>query len=294
MKKKQKLLIGAHMSIAGGMEKSVERGLAVGCTTMQIFTKSNRQWGAKVLTQQDCDTFKHAVKESGIAPVVVHATYLINIGSPKKETVEKSVDAIVKELERCHKLGIPYLVLHPGAHLKTDEDACLTRIANNLDAAFSRAKSNTMILLETMAGQGSTVCYLFEHIAAIIKRSKNTRRIGVCFDTCHVFVAGYDFTTKKTYEVMWQKFDDVIGLHKLKAIHVNDSKKGLGARVDRHEDIGKGAIGLTAFELLFNDPRFFAVPKILETPKEELSDDLCNIATIKKLISKKTRDILDV
>jgi deoxyribonuclease-4 len=294
MAAKQKLLLGAHISTSGGLHKALERGASIGCTTMQIFTKSNRQWNAKKLTSDEIEDFKKAVKAHDIDPIVVHCTYLINIGSPNEETEKKSLAALITELQRCQELGLKYLVLHPGSHLNTDEDACLARIARNVDAALEAAPGETMILLETMAGQGSSTCYKFEHIARIRALSHHKNRVGVCLDTCHVFVAGYDMRTKKGYEQMWQKFDDTIGLDHLKALHVNDSKKDLDSHVDRHEDLGKGLIGLEGFRLLFNDERFFSVPKIIETPKADLPDDLRNMQTAVSLLSKETREKLEV
>jgi deoxyribonuclease IV len=293
-KKKSHLLLGAHMSISGGFEKAIERGTSIGCTTIQIFTKSNRQWHAKPISQEEADLFRKAVKDSDIHPIVAHATYLINIGSPDKTIESKSIKAVIDELQRCTILGIPYLVLHPGSHVDTDEATCLERIAHNLDKIFEADSSNTKILLETMAGQGSSVCYSFDQIATIRNLSSQKARIGVCFDTCHAFVAGYDFTTPHGYKTMWADFDSIIGLNHLYAIHVNDSKKGLGSYVDRHEEIGKGVIGLEAFKLLFNDSRFFDIPKILETPKGELEDDLRNMQTIRSLLSEATTEKLNI
>jgi len=287
-KNKQQLLIGAHMSIAGGLDQALVRGKSIGCTTIQIFTKSNRQWAAKKLTDDDIEKFKKTQKEFGISPVVAHSSYLINLGSPKKDISEKSTDALAIELERCEALGIPYLILHPGSCLTSSEEECIKQIAQNLNKVFQRAPGKTMVLLETMAGQGSIIGYKFEQLAQIIKLTKNKKRIGVCLDTCHVFAAGYDFRIKKKYEDMWKEFDKTIGLKKLKVIHINDSGRDLGARVDRHTDIGKGKIGLEGFKLLFNDPRFFDIPKLLETPKD-LADDKRNINTIKKLLTAKTK-----
>jgi len=297
--KRSRLLLGAHMSISGGFEKAIEQGTSIGCTTIQIFTKSNRQWLAKPITDEQAALFRAAVKAPDIDPVITHATYLINIGSPDKDLEKKSIKAVIDELERCDRLSIPYLVLHPGSHVGNDEGECLERIAKNLDTIFETATGNTKILLEIMAGQGSTICYSFEHIATIRKLSHYKARIGVCFDTCHAFAAGYDFTTPSSYKAMWDEFDRVIGLNHLYAIHINDSLKDRGSRVDRHTDIGKGKIGLEAFEMLFNDARFFDIPKILETPKQSEDKDILedyarNMRTIKKLLSDKTRKLLDV
>lgn len=291
-KKKSRLLLGAHMSIAGGIDKAVIRGASIDCTTIQIFTKSNRQWFAKKLHPEMMTTFKMLVKETGITPIVAHASYLINLGSPNQEIATKSIQGLVDELHRCELLNIPYLVIHPGSHLSSGEQNCLKRIAININYAMKQTTGNVMLLLETMAGQGSGVCYKFEHIASIRQMVECPEKIGVCLDTCHIFAAGYDFRDKDSYQLLWEKFNNTIGLIHLKVIHINDSKKILGARVDRHETIGKGEIGLSAFKLLFNDERFFDIPKILETPKDTLEDDAHNICTITKLLRPSVKKIL--
>lgn len=295
--KKHRLLLGAHMPISGGLAKAVERGASIGCTTIQIFTKSNRQWKAKELSEQEIEQFKNTAKALNISPIVAHATYLINIASADPKISLASTQALSMELARCQSLNIPYLVLHPGAYGKGSPEEGLARISANLDAIFEEVPGHTMILLETMAGQGTSLCWNFEQIATVIKKSTHKKRLGVCLDTCHAFVAGYDFKDKASYEKLWHDFDKLIGIEKLKAIHINDSKKGLGSRVDRHEHIGKGALGLEPFELLFNDPRFFDIPKILETPKvteEPFTEDKMNMATIMELLSDKTKKILNI
>jgi deoxyribonuclease-4 len=284
MNKTTPILFGAHMSISEGIYKSIERGESIGCTAIQIFTKSNRQWYAKPLDQEDINAFQNAWKKSSIKSIIAHASYLINIGSPNNELAKKSVAALIEELNRCNMLSIPYLVLHPGSHSKTDIESCLQRISDNIDKALEKSDGKTHILLETMAGQGDSVGNTFEQLATIIKHSHHKSKLGVCLDTCHIFAAGYDFRTKEAYNALWNLFDQTIGLEKLHAIHCNDSKTELNSRVDRHTDIGKGKIGLHAFELLFNDHRFAHIPKILETPKESLSDDLRNMKTINALI----------
>lgn len=291
---KHRLLLGAHMSIAGKFEKAIEEGTSIGCTTIQLFTKSNRQWHARAILKEEAESFRMAVKKSAIDPVIAHASYLINIGSPNKEIEGKSIKAVIDELHRCDMLDIPYLVLHPGSHTDSDEKECLERIACNLDTILEAAPGKTKILLETMAGQGSTVCYTFDQVGTIRRLSHQKARLGVCFDTCHAFAAGYDFTTPTGYKAMWNEFDKSIGLDHLYAIHINDSLKELNSRVDRHADIGKGKIGLQAFILLFNDPRFFDIPKILETPKEKLADDERNMRTIIGLLSDQTKKILHI
>lgn len=295
--KKHRLLLGAHMSIAGGIEKSIERGQLIGCTTIQIFTKSNRQWHAKKLTPQQIDLFKKTAVSSSVHPIVAHASYLINIASPEKKTALASVNALIKELEVCNELGIPYLVLHPGSFVTGTPEEGLDRSLANLDHVLSINKGDAVIALEIMAGQGSSLCTSFEQLGYLLKHATHKKRLGICFDTCHAFAAGYTFSTPKDYEAMWKSFDKTIGLQHLKVIHINDSKMGFSSGIDRHEHIGKGKIGLEGFRLLFNDPRFFDTPKILETPKatkEPFTEDIKNMKTVRSLLSAKTRNILHV
>jgi deoxyribonuclease-4 len=291
-----RLLVGAHMSIAGGFEKAIERGQSLGCTTIQIFTKSNRQWRAKPITKQEADLFKKTAITLGISPVVAHATYLINLASPNAHTAQLSMQALSNELIRCEQLGIPYLVLHPGSFVQGEIEEGIARISANLNAILDKTTSKTMILLELMAGQGSVIGSSFEQLATILQQITHKKRVGVCFDTCHAFAAGYDLRTPATYKKTWADFDSIIGLEQLKVIHINDSKKELGSHVDRHEHIGKGQLGLEAFKLLFNDKRFFNIPKILETPKvtKDLSEDSMNLATIKSVLTKETKKALNV
>jgi deoxyribonuclease-4 len=223
--------------------------------------------------------------------IVAHATYLINLGSTDADINKKSIAALIEEIERCDALQIPYLVLHPGSSQTADITSCLDTITENLNTVFEHMPGNTMILLETMAGQGSSTCYRLEHLAHIYQKSTFKNRLGICLDTCHIFAAGYDIRTQETYDAFWTAFDQIIDIDALKAIHVNDSKKELGSRVDRHENIGNGRIGLDGFKLLFNDQRFFAIPKILETPKDSIEEDILNMNTIKKLLSRETREL---
>lgn len=284
--KESSLLLGAHMSIAGGLDKAIERGESIGCTAIQIFTKSNRQWRARPISQEEATHFITTWQQSSIDSIIVHASYLINIGASDQSTNQKSVEALIIELDRCHQLTIPALVLHPGSAGTTDEQTTLDIISDNLNFVFNQTPSNVMVFLETMAGQGSTVCYTFEQIEYILKKSHHKNRLGVCLDTCHVFVAGYDLRDEKSYKALWKKFDDTIGIDKLKAIHLNDSKKDLGSKVDRHEEIGQGKIGTELFKLLCTDKRFEDIPKILETPRDTLDDYARNLNLIKQLIKK--------
>ena len=258
------------MSVAGGFEKAIERGLKVGCQTVQIFTKSNNQWEAPPITGDRAKTFIRAMKESGIAPVFSHSAYLINVGSPDKSTYEKSKTALKVELERAETLGLAFLVLHPGSHKETGEEPCIARIADTAAWALDQTQgAGVKLLYEIAAGQGACVGHRFEQLAALLKQTGRSGRTGICLDTCHLFAAGYDIRTQAAYEQTMAEFDRVIGLNQVQAVHLNDSKKTLGCRVDRHEHIGKGEIGLEGFRCLLNDKRLNHLPMVLETPKDE-------------------------
>lgn len=289
---KNKLLLGAHMSIAGGLEKAIIRGESIRCSTIQIFTKSNRQWQAKPLTEEQIILFKETVNNSTIHPIVTHACYLINIAAQDSQLYEKSVNALIEELERCEQLGIPYLVLHPGSSTGHSEREALQKLINGINTALEKAKSSTMLLLETMAGQGSILCATLEQLAFTLNGIKKVSQVGICIDTCHMFAAGYDFTTPEKYYALWREFDQIIGIEKIKVIHLNDSQKKCGSRVDRHANIAQGEIGEKAFSLLMNDPRFFNIPKILETPQTSEyaeADYRKNMDTLEKLLIRETR-----
>jgi deoxyribonuclease IV len=261
--------IGAHESIAGGMEKAVERALEDGCESLQVFNKSSSQWKAKTLSGEEIELFRRGLADAKL-PVISHASYLINLAGPDKKLHRKSVAAFADELERCDRLGIPYLVIHPGSHKGTGEDGGLERAAAALDSIYdARPALATNVLLENTAGMGNCVGNTFEQLATIRTAMKHSRRVGVCFDTCHAFAAGYDMRTYAGYEATWARFDATVGLSNLKAFHLNDSKKDLACRVDRHEWIGDGFIGKDLFRFLVNDPRFADVPGVLETPPLE-------------------------
>jgi deoxyribonuclease-4 len=281
----KKLLIGAHMSIAGGVYNSLTFGKELGCTTIQIFTKNNNQWKAKELTGEDVNKFKENQKKTGISPVVGHNGYLINLASPKEAIYRQSLDSMLIELKRAELLALPYLVIHPGSHLGTGEKAGIKKIARSIDWLHRETKGfRVKICLETTAGQGSAIGFRFEQIAEIIEMVKENQRLGVCYDTCHTFAAGYDIRTKTSYESTFKEFDKLIGLEKLKVFHMNDSMKDLNSRVDRHQHIGEGKIGLEGFRLLMNDPRWEKIPKILETPKEGGTEkDKKNLNVLRKL-----------
>jgi deoxyribonuclease-4 len=284
----KELLAGAHMSIAGGMHKAFERGAQVHCKTIQIFLKNSNQWKAKPLTEEARILFQEAQRASGISPVLAHDSYLINLASPNSFLYKKSINAFVEELRRANFLGVPYLVLHPGAHTGAGIDAGIEKAASALTQALELVEPPVIILLENTAGQGSSLGSRFEELAAILDRTGNPDRIGFCLDTCHAFAAGYDLRDEDAYRITMREFDRLIGIGKILAFHVNDSRKDLGCRVDRHCHIGKGFLGLQAFRLLVNDPRFEAIPKILETPKGEgFREDRRNLATLRKLVDSR-------
>jgi deoxyribonuclease-4 len=278
------ILLGAHMSIGGGIFNSLYLGKELGCTTIQIFTKSANQWKAKGITSEDIEKFKQVQKETEITPVVAHDSYLINISSQDKELLKKSKESLLFELTRCELLSLPYLVIHPGSN--PDVKDGIKKISDSLNWVFSQsAEYKAKICLETTAGQGNTLGYRFEQIAQIMDLMDKRERIGVCYDTSHTFAAGYDIRDKKAYVNTFKEFDKIVGLKKICVIHLNDSKKELGTRVDRHEHIGKGFIGLEAFKILMNDPKFEKIPKIIETPKAGDWDKI-NLKFLRSLVSK--------
>lgn len=282
------LLLGAHMSVTGGLDKAIGRGVAVDCTALQVFTKSPNQWRAKSLGEEEAARFKETLAASPIGPeaVVAHDSYLINLGSPDPDKWRQSVAAFTDELHRCDLLGIPYLVTHPGAHMGAGEDAGLARVAEGLRAALeAAAPSRTMVLLETTAGQGTYLGHRFAHLGRLLELVPDNDHVGVCFDTCHVFVAGYELHTPEGYAATWEEFDREIGLDRLKVLHLNDAKKPCGSRVDRHEHLGQGEIGRTGFHLLMNDERLHGRPLLLETPKgDDCAEDRENMTFLRSLV----------
>lgn len=278
-------LLGAHMSIEKSHALAIDRAAAFDMTALQIFTKNASRWAAKPIEPAAAETFRERLAGSDIAFVVAHDSYLINMGSPDDALWEKSLAAFQDEMARCAQLGVPYLVTHPGAHMGTGVDAGISRVASGMNRLFDEDPDNpTVVLLETTAGQGTTLGRSFEELAGIIDQVENKDRVAICFDTCHVFAAGYDLRTPETYEATMQAFDDIIGLNRLMTFHLNDSKKGLGLRTDRHAHIGEGELGLDAFRLLLTDPRFADTPGVLETPKDddELGDQR-NMRTLRDL-----------
>ncbi len=282
------MLIGAHISVAGGVDKSFDRATKLNCTAFQIFTKSNRQWKAKDLKPDEIDRYHQNQQETGLSPVVCHASYLLNLATPDDALWHKSMDALIIELERCEALKIPYLVLHPGGHMKTGPEAGLARIAQALDLVHQQlADHQVKVTLEITAGQGTHLGSTFEEIATIIETTAQSERLAVCFDTCHALAAGYEFRTPKSYETMMTHFDQTIGLDRLKVMHVNDSQKDLDSHVDRHTHIGEGYIGLEPFGYFLNDTRLKNVPFLLETPvKDDPGDNIRNLEKLWSLIEE--------
>jgi deoxyribonuclease-4 len=261
------LLLGAHLSIAGGCHKAIERGDALGCTAVQIFTKNQVQWRAKPLSREDVERYRNAFHpKGGVRIVCAHGSYLYNLASPSRGLVGRSIAGILDELDRCDRLGVPYLVIHPGSHRGEGEKAGMDRIAKALQAVFGGYGGGGIVCLETTAGQGSSLGWDFRQLGRII-RSVGDPRVGACIDTCHVFAAGYDIRTKRSYRSAIGRFGDEVGMDRLKVIHLNDSRGGLGSRLDRHTHIGKGEIGLDAFGFFLEDRRFRDIPKVIETPK---------------------------
>jgi deoxyribonuclease IV len=280
------LELGAHMSVAGGHERAIDRALACEMTACQIFTKNANQWNAKPIASDAAQRFRDRWSESGMKGLVAHDSYLINIASGDDALWEKSRLAFREELDRCDLLGVPYLVTHPGAHLGAGPDAGIARVVEAIDRIHDeRPDGKAVILIETTAGQGTTLGRSFEEIAAIVGGVADQTRIAVCLDTCHVFAAGYDLRDEASYAATMDAFDRIVGLNRLKAIHLNDSKKGLGSHVDRHTHIGEGELGLEPFRFLLNDARLAGLPGILETPKgDDDADDKRNMATLRGLI----------
>lgn len=280
------LLIGAHVSTAGGTALSIDRALSIGATAMQIFVKNNMQWfAAAPFTPAELDAFLKHPRRGELRSVFAHSGYLINLAAANPEFAEKSRKALADELVRADQLGLPFLVLHPGAHMGEGEEAGLAKIVAGLDEVFGQLPNvQTKVALETTAGQGTSLGHTFEQLAWILGHCATPERLCVCADTAHLFAAGYDISTDAGARATFERFDQAIGLDRLVAVHCNDSKVGLGSRVDRHEHLGKGKIGLAPFRFLMRDPRFAAIPKVLETPKgKEMAEDRVNLGVLRKL-----------
>ena len=277
--------LGAHVSIAGGMSLAIDRAVSAGCNVMQVFTRNSNQWKGKPISDEAAALFRGKFALSGLHEVISHDIYLINLAAPPGEIRDKSLAAFRDELETCARLGILKVVMHPGSHLVDTSEVGLIRVIAAFDQLFTEVPQFTgRVLLETTAGQGTNLGRTFEELQFIISGSKFPSRFGVCFDTCHTFAAGYNTATIEGYNDTMAQFDRIIGLDRLQCFHFNDSKKGLGSRVDRHEHIGKGELGLEPFRFILNDPRFTAVPKILETPKGDSEEmDAVNLEVLRSL-----------
>jgi deoxyribonuclease-4 len=262
-------LLGAHMSIAGGLDRALLRGRDVGCSVVQMFLKNQLQWAAKPYTAEEIGAFKAAWRESGLRAVFAHATYLINLAAPAAAEWKRAVAAFHDELERAEALGLPFVIIHPGSHRGTGLEPGIKRIAKALDELMTRTRGYRVgVLLENTAGGGATIGRSFEELAAILRAVRSPERIGVCLDTCHLFAAGYDIRSREGYAATMARCRRVVGLRRVRAIHLNDAKEPLGSGLDRHEKIGRGHLGREAFRWLLNDRRFARVPMALETPKE--------------------------
>jgi deoxyribonuclease-4 len=288
------LRIGAHMSVAGGVSKAVERAVVHGCEALQIFTKNANQWRGKPLDPAEIRLFRRRIEETGITPVVSHASYLINLATTFPVLREQSIAAFVDEIDRAEALGLLGVVIHPGTCTAGPEDEALRLIADGIGVAFkARPRAKTMVLLEHTAGQGRTLGYRFEHLATVITHLRGSKRVGVCLDTCHLVASGYDITTEAGYRDTFDQFDRIVGIERLKVFHGNDSKRPCGSRVDRHEHIGDGCIGLEPFRRLLHDPRFKGLPILIETEKTHGAEkkgaivadplDVRNLETLRRL-----------
>ena len=282
-------LLGAHCSIAGGYHKAVEEARRFGCDVVQLFTKSNSQWRAKPISNDEEKQFANALSELNIAHPISHASYLINLASPDEALREKSIAGMVVELQRADQLKIPYVIVHPGARLTASEEDGLALVAASIDEVHARTiGTRAQITLELTAGQGSCLGHSLAHLAAMVQQTNHPERVAICVDTCHAFAAGYDLRDHKTYLAFWREFDELLGLHRLKALHLNDSKRELGSRIDRHEHIGHGHLGAEAFRFILNDKQLQDVPMYLETAKGDHEGepwDVINLRTLRELVT---------
>ena len=278
-----KRLLGAHVSVAGGLDNAFARGIESGCTALQIFTKNANRWQVKPISDEDASAFRQVWQQSGIGPVMAHDAYLINLASPKDDVWEKSKTALRDELMRCAQLGVTDLVMHPGAHLGTGVETGLQRIRAAFRELLPDTPPEVRLLLENTAGQGSYLGGDFAHLATLLE-GLDEKRFGICFDTCHAHAAGHDLSTAESYAHVMTEFNRLVGLEQIKAFHLNDSLKPCGSNVDRHAHIGQGTIGRTGFACLMQDQRFFQIPMVLETPKGEQDEmDLVNLALLREM-----------
>jgi deoxyribonuclease-4 len=286
-KRKASPLLGAHFLISKGLHHAIYEAEKYGCSTLQIFTKNNISWKERTLTRDEIKQFDEARERTGITSIASHTSYLINLATPDRTKHAMSCHALKQELIRSSLLNIPFVVLHPGAHLGEGKEKGIKKVASSINEIFAQTPNiQSRLLLETTAGQGSGLGHTFEQLASIMDKIENQNRIGVCMDTSHIFAAGYDIRKPESYRKTTNVFNEIIGFENLYMIHLNDSKKELGIRVDRHEHIGKGCIGIKAFELLMNDMRFWNIPKIIETPKKEGSRDMdkMNLNRLRSLV----------
>ncbi len=286
------LILGAHMSIAGGVSQALDRAASIGSNAVQVFTKNNRQWKGPAINEEDVARWKEEMPALDIDYAVSHASYLINLASPKDDLWERSLNAHKDELQRAHAYGIPHVVLHPGAHTGSGEAAAIERIAAALNRIHAETPDcdDTRTLLEVMAGQGSTLGYRFSQLAAVVERVQDPERVGACLDTCHAFAAGYDLRAEEGYETMMADLEAELGVKTVGCLHFNDSKGDFNSRKDRHTHIGEGAIGLEGFRLIINDPRWDGTAMLLETPKDDdLADDVRNLAALCALVEDENR-----
>ena len=283
------MLLGAHMSIAGGVDKAIERGAALSCTAIQLFTKNANQWKGKPFEKEEIERFAALRKESNIFRILAHNAYLINLASANNSLRVKSINALIDEMGRCMALSIPCIIIHPGAHLGAGEDEGIKNIINSLNIIMDKTGGWQLdIALETTAGQGTNIGYRFEHLARIIDGIKDKERIKVCLDTCHIFAAGYDISTTEGYYIVMKEFDRIVGIDRLICLHLNDCKREFGSRIDRHEHIGKGTLGALPFRLIMNDRRLGNIPKIIETPKDkDMKNDRRNLGVLRKMAGYK-------
>jgi deoxyribonuclease IV len=276
-------LFGAHLSVAGGLHNALLAAQGHGMATVQLFTKNANQWSARDLTDDEVRLFRRTRRQARLRLPMAHTSYLINLASPEEENWRRSINAMLDEMRRAERLGLRYLIVHPGAHLDSGEEAGLARVARALDEVHAHcADFRVRVLLETTAGQGTTLGHRFEHLVRILELVARPERLGVCLDTCHVFAAGYALAPEKEYRATLRAFHTAVGLWRLRVFHVNDSLRPQGSRLDRHASVGRGQLGLEPFRLLVNDRRFRSRPMVLETPPEEVAQDL---ATLKGLMT---------
>jgi deoxyribonuclease-4 len=280
------MLLGAHVSISGAVHMSVGRAVELGCTTFQIFTRNPRGWTYTKLKKAEVDEFRRKFEAAGFRVAMAHMPYLPNIASPKKDIYEKSVRSLVAELERCGALGLELLVVHVGSHLGAGLEKGVEQVANAVNRAVEAVDNQVKVLLENMAGQRNSCGSRFEDIAEILSRVKNADRVGVCLDTCHLLAAGYDIRSEEAVDATISRFDKVVGLNRLWAVHLNDSKGALGSGLDRHEHIGMGNIGENGFKAFINHPAIRDKPMVIETPEDERGNYATDLAKLRKLYTK--------